>query len=204
MKIGLCTGGGDCPGLNAAIRAVTIHATRTYKDEVIGLYDSFNGLMEDPLNITSLDRNNVSELLFKGGTILGTTNKGNPFDIKKESKNTQNCSLSERVMQGYKKLGLDAVIVVGGDGTQTIAFQLSQLGMKVIGIPKTIDNDLLSTTQTIGFDTAVGIASESIARLRSTAESHHRIMVLEVMGRDAGHIALHSGVGQRGQCYLTA
>ncbi|MDA9951270.1 ATP-dependent 6-phosphofructokinase [Oligoflexaceae bacterium] len=192
MKIGLCTGGGDCPGLNAVIRAVVKHAVGSYGWQVFGIKDSFNGLMSDPLGVRSLELSDVSEILTRGGTILGTTNKGDPFDPKKNKDKSE--SLDETVIRNYKKLGLDAVIVIGGDGTQTIAAKLAEGGMNIVGIPKTIDNDLMATDKTVGFDTAVEVASEALERLTSTAESHDRIMVLEVMGRDAGYIALHSGI----------
>ena len=142
-----------------------------------------------------LDTEKVSGILHRGGTILGTTNAGNPFSLKNaNSGSTKGEDLSQNVVEGYKSLGLDCVIVIGGDGTQGIAYQLSKLGINIIGVPKTIDNDLASTDQTVGFDTAVQVASEAIARLQTTAESHERIMILEVMGRNAGHIALHSGI----------
>ncbi len=193
MKIGVCTGGGDCPGLNASLRAVVKHAIGSYGMEVYGINDSFNGLMSRPLEVRRIQMNDVSDMLSRGGTFLGTTNKGNPFRFRGPNE-TEPCDHSQAVKEAYDQLGLDCIIVVGGDGTQSIAYQLSKLGMNMIGVPKTIDNDLAETDETIGFQTAVEIASESIARLQTTAESHDRIMVLEVMGRDAGHIALHSGI----------
>lgn len=190
MKIGLCTGGGDCPGLNAVIRAVVKHAVGTYGWEVHGIKDSFNGLMSRPLQVRKIELDDVSDILTKGGTILGTTNAGNPFSgDPKESQRKINL-----ITEAYKQLGLEAIIVVGGDGTQTIAHQLMQHGIKIVGVPKTIDNDLASTDETIGFNTAVEVAADAVSRLQSTAESHDRIMILEVMGRDAGHIALHAGM----------
>jgi len=188
MKIGLCTGGGDCPGLNAVIRAVVKHAIGSHNFEVWGIKDSFNGLMSRPLAARQLQIGDVTEILTRGGTILGTTNKGDPF-LTKAGKDQ-----SELVVEGYKQLGLDALIVIGGDGTQTIAARLATLGLNIVGIPKTIDNDLAGTDETVGFNTAVEVASAALERLRSTAESHDRIMLLEVMGRDAGHIALHAGI----------
>lgn len=193
MKVGICTGGGDCPGLNAVIRGAVKHALGTYGMEIWGIKDSFNGLMTRPYDVRKLTGNDVSEILFRGGTILGTTNSGNPFSLKNANSN-QTSDKSQMVLQAYKDLGLDCIIVVGGDGTQGIAWQLSQLGINVVGIPKTIDNDLIATDLTVGFDTAVEVASEATERLRSTAESHDRLMILEVMGRHAGHIALHAGV----------
>lgn len=193
MKVGICTGGGDCPGLNAVIRGAVKHAIGTYGMEIWGIKDSFNGLMSRPYDVRKLSGHDVSEILFRGGTILGTTNSGNPFSLK-NSNNNQTSDKSQLVVEAYKDLGLDCIIVVGGDGTQGIGWQLSQVGINVVGIPKTIDNDLIATDLTVGFDTAVEIAADATSRLRSTAESHDRLMILEVMGRHAGHIALHAGV----------
>ncbi|MCX6127832.1 MAG: ATP-dependent 6-phosphofructokinase [Proteobacteria bacterium] len=192
MKIGLSTGGGDCPGLNSVIRAVVRYAVGKLGHEVIGIEDSFLGLMEKPYRVRSLGLKDVSGILNRGGTILGTTNAGNPFKIKSGTP-PEMCDKSTILLQAYQELELDCIIVIGGDGTQTIAYQLSQIGVNVIGIPKTIDNDLVNADITVGFETAVEVASDAILRLQSTAESHARIMVLEVMGRHAGHIALHSG-----------
>lgn len=191
MKVGICTGGGDCPGLNAVIRAAVKHAIGTYGWEIWGIRDSFNGFMSRPYDVWRLDMNSVSDILTRGGTILGTTNQGNPFKL---NENGQACDKSKLVIEAYKDLKFDAVICIGGDGTQAIAYQLMQLGMNMVGIPKTIDNDLAATDLTVGFDTAVDIATDATERLQSTAESHDRAMVLEVMGRDAGHIALHAGI----------
>jgi ATP-dependent phosphofructokinase / diphosphate-dependent phosphofructokinase len=187
MKIAICTGGGDCPGLNAVIRAVVKHATAHYDAEVWGIKDSFNGIMKEPHDIWRLDIEDVSEILTRGGTILGTTNAGNPFTGENNDK-------ALAVMQAFKHYGFDAAIVIGGDGTQTISARFAEMGMPVVGIPKTIDNDLASTEVSIGFQTCVDIATDAISRLKSTAESHDRIMVLELMGRDAGYIALYSGI----------
>lgn len=192
MKIGISTGGGDCPGLNAVIRAFVKHAIGTYGWEVYGIKESFNGLMDRPYQVRKLELNDVSTILNRGGTILGTTNQGNPFEIS--GPGGKNCDKSQLVMEAYKDLGLDCVVVIGGDGTQSIAQQLSLLGMKAVGIPKTIDNDLVGADLTTGFFTAVDIAAEAVDRLQSTAESHDRAMVLEVMGRHTGHIALHAGI----------
>jgi ATP-dependent phosphofructokinase / diphosphate-dependent phosphofructokinase len=194
MKIGICTGGGDCPGLNAIIRAAVKHAIGTYGWEIWGIRDSFNGLMSRPYDVKKLDISSVSEILTKGGTILGTTNAGNPFSLK-NPKDPGPSDKSMMVVEAYKDLGLDCIIVIGGDGTQGIGFQLSTLGINVVGIPKTIDNDLAATDVTVGFKTAVEIATEAVDRLQSTAESHERAMILEVMGRHAGHLALHAGLG---------
>lgn len=193
MKIGISTGGGDCPGLNSVIRAIVRYAVGTLKHEVIGIEDSFTGLIERPCRVRSMSLRDVSGILNRGGTILGTTNAGNPFKAT-PGKNKDAVDKSSLVIEAYKSLGLDCIIVIGGDGTQGIAAQFAQLGLNVIGIPKTIDNDLMHADVTVGFETAVEVASEGILRLQSTAESHDRIMVLEVMGRHAGHLALHSGV----------
>jgi 6-phosphofructokinase 1 len=193
MKVGICTGGGDCPGLNAIIRAVVKHGIGTYQWEIWGIKDSLNGLMDRPYNIRKLSIDDVTEILFKGGTILGTTNSGNPFALK-DKKNQKPNDKSKLVLEAYKDLGLDCIITIGGDGTQEISYQLTQMGINIVGVPKTIDNDLAATDLTVGFQTAVDIAAEATERLQSTAESHERVMVLEVMGRHAGHIALHAGI----------
>ena len=193
MKVGICTGGGDCPGLNAIIRAAVKHGILNYNMELWGIKDSFNGLMTKPYNVWQLNIESVTEILNKGGTILGTTNEGNPFSLKNQSKKGPT-DKSQLVVDAYNKLKFDCIIVIGGDGTQGIAYKLSEMGINIIGIPKTIDNDLAATFQTVGFETAVGVATDAVERLKSTAESHHRIMVLEVMGRNSGHIAVHAGI----------
>lgn len=189
MKIAICTGGGDCPGLNAVIRAVTRHAILDHKMEVVGIFESINGLMSDPPKIRPLRLDDVAGILDRGGTILGTSNKGSPF--KDPIKGPLAIATA---MKNWKTLGLDALIVVGGDGTQRMALNLHDAGMPIIGIPKTIDNDYSPTDLSIGFTTAVEVAAEAISRLHSTAEAHSRAMVIEVMGRDAGFIALHAGI----------
>lgn len=187
MRIGLCTGGGDCPGLNAAIRAI-VKSLATRKDvELFGIFDSFKGLQSKQPRYKKLSLNDVTDIYFKGGTILGTHNKS-PRTAKAFQSSIEASCL------GYKELGLDALIAIGGEGTQNIAKELSLLGLNIIGIPKTIDNDLPETEHTIGFATCVDLVSESVVRLQSTAESHDRIMILEVMGRDSGYIALHGGL----------
>lgn len=186
MRIGLLTGGGDCPGLNAVIRAVVKHS-ELEGVEVFGIHDSLQGLLYRPLRYTDLKFSDVTHLLNRGGTMLGTYNKGNPFRTDKEAK-------LQTLKSSIKELGLDALINVGGEGSQGISKELHNYGIPVIGIPKTIDNDLPGTDQTIGFSTCVDIVSDSVDRLQSTAESHDRIMVLEVMGRDSGYIALHGGL----------
>ena len=189
MKLGICTGGGDCPGLNAAIRAIVKHAVGSYQWEVIGIHQGMTGLRKSQLGFTQLPLSRVTGILSRGGTILGTSNKGTPF---KDPQST--AKVRAELEEGWQEIGLDALIVIGGDGTQSMARQLIAMGKPVVGIPKTIDNDLTGTEQTIGFSTAVDIATEAATRLQSTAESHDRIMILEVMGRDSGYIALHSGI----------
>ena len=192
--IGVCTGGGDCPGLNAVIRGLVKSAIGAYGWRVVGIEDGFDGLIW-PDKSRELTRANISGILPRGGTILGTTNRGNPFAYKlEEGGQTVVKDYSGRVIDNARAMGVDAVVVIGGDGTQKIALELFRKGLSVVGVPKTIDNDLSATDQTFGFDTAVQTASEAIDRLHTTAESHHRIMILEVMGRDAGWIALHAGI----------
>jgi len=189
MKIGLLTGGGDCPGLNAVIRAVVKTALVKYGFEVIGFLDSFKGLVEDMPKELSLE--DAVGLLPKGGTILGTSNRHNPFKYLTD-KGTKD--LSDRAVETLDRHKIAVLITVGGDGTQAIGLGFLEKGIKVIGIPKTIDNDLGGTNQTFGFDSALHVATDALDRLHSTAESHHRIMVLEVMGRNAGWIALEAGL----------
>jgi len=194
-RIGISTGGGDCPGLNAVIRAVVYTAITKYGWEVIGILDSFTGLIY-PDQIRNLTLDDVKDILHKGGTIIGTTNRGNPFAWEKKNKggSVEIVDYSDRVMENFEHLGLDALIVVGGDGTMKIAQKFFEKGMPVVGVPKTIDNDLSATDTTFGFDSAVRTATEVLDKLRSTAESHHRVMVVEMMGRHSGWIALYSGI----------
>jgi 6-phosphofructokinase len=191
-KIGITTGGGDCPGLNAVIRAVVLRAS-ALGIEVIGIEDGFGGLLHgEPLGARTLTTRDVATILDRGGTILGTTNRGNPFSYPAPGGGL--VDRSGEVIDKVRALGIDLVITVGGDGTQEIAAGLDRLGLPVIGVPKTIDNDLAATLETFGFGTAVQVVVDALDRLRTTAESHDRIMLLEVMGRDAGWIALHSGI----------
>lgn len=193
-KIGILTGGGDCPGLNAVIRGVTKSAIIRHGWQVIGIEDGFDGLLDlkkcRPLN---LDR--VRGILPRGGTILGTTNRGNPFSypLEQDGKIVR-VDYSDRVVDNIRQLGIDALIAVGGDGSLKIALDLMQKGVPVIGIPKTIDNDLCETDFTFGYNTALETATDALDKLHTTAESHHRVMILEVMGRYAGWIALESGI----------
>jgi len=190
-RIGVLTGGGDAPGLNAVIRAV-VKAAFNSGIEVIGLEDSFDGLL-DRSRTRVLTPGDVTGILRLGGTILGTTNRGNPFEYPSDV-NDASIDYSDRVVQTFQEMGLDALVVIGGDGTLQIAHQFYLKGIPVVGVPKTIDNDIWGTTSCFGFDTAVSFAADAIDRLHTTAEAHRRIMVVEVMGRYAGWIALHAGV----------
>ena len=192
--IGIATGGGDAPGLNAVIRAATKAAIQQHGWKVIGIPDGFDGLIwpEKSFELT-LDR--VSGILPRGGTILGTTNRGNPFKYKTEENGQEVVrDISDQVIANAKKLGIDAIITIGGDGSQKIGYELFQKGMKIVGVPKTIDNDLSATELTFGFDTALHTVSDAIDKIHTTAASHHRVMVVEVMGRDCGWIALAGGI----------
>ncbi len=190
-RIGVLTGGGDAPGLNAVIRAVVKSATHCHC-EVIGLEDSFDGLIA-PDRWRLLTPADVTGILRVGGTILGTTNRGNPFAYRTPPSDDPR-DYSARCIDMFHELKLDALIVIGGDGTLSIAYEFHKRGLPIIGVPKTIDNDIVETTTTFGFDSAVSFATDAIDRLHATAAAHHRIMVVEVMGRYAGWIALHSGI----------
>ena len=192
--IAITTGGGDCPGLNAVIRAAVKCAVMKYGWRVFGVQDGFDGLIW-PERCRELPLDAVSGILPRGGTILGTTNRGNPFQYKLvEQGQDVTRDLSDEVIRNARSLGIDALIVIGGDGTQAIGLKLHQKGLPVVGVPKTIDNDLSATDITFGFDTALHTVTDAIDKLFSTAESHHRVMVVEVMGRDAGWIALQGGL----------
>jgi 6-phosphofructokinase 1 len=190
-KIGVLTGGGDAPGLNAVIRAV-VKAACNAGIEVIGLEDSFDGLL-DPSRTRPMTPQSVTGILRLGGTVLGTTNHGNPFEYPADTAEGK-VDYSDRVVDTFHKMQLDALVAIGGDGTLAIAHQFYLKGIPIVGVPKTIDNDIVGTTTCFGFDTAVAFAADAIDRLHSTAEAHKRIMVVEVMGRYAGWIALHAGV----------
>lgn len=192
-RIGVLTGGGDCPGLNAVIRAVTKSAINGYQFEVIGFLDGFKGLVEN--DYKRLDLKAVSGIGHTGGTILGSSNRDNPFRFyRKVDGEEVFTDESDRAIANLKDLGIDGLIVIGGDGSLHIAQQFFEKGVKVIGVPKTIDNDLSATDVTFGFNTAVATATDAIDKLHTTAESHHRVMILEVMGRYAGWIALYAGL----------
>ncbi len=189
LRVGVLTGGGDCPGLNAVIRAVAKSLITDCNAEIVGILDGYFGLIEK--RIRPLAYRDVSGILTLGGTILGTSNKANPFAYYRQD----NEDVSEETIRyALEDLRLDAVVAIGGDGTMSIAHRLQEAGLPMVGVPKTIDNDLMFTDRTFGFDTAVGIATEALDRLHTTAQSHHRVMILETMGRYAGWIALYSGV----------
>jgi len=192
-KIGVMTGGGDCPGLNAVLRAVVKTAMVKYGYEVVGFKDGYRGLvLNDYIQFKSGD---VSGILDKGGTILGSSNRDNPFKFRVENNGKVNyVDMSDKVIENVNSHGIDCMVLIGGDGTLTSARDFARKGMNVVGVPKTIDNDLSATDTTFGFMTAVDTATEAIDKLHSTAESHHRVMILEVMGRYAGWIALESGI----------
>ncbi len=192
--IGISTGGGDCPGLNAVIRAAVKSAIGRYGWRVFGIEDGFDGLIW-PERTRELTLDDVGSILPRGGTILGTTNRGNPFKYKvKENGVEVERDLSAQVVANARALGLDAIIVIGGDGTQAIGYDLHRKGINVVGVPKTIDNDLSSTDVTFGFDSALHTTMDAVDKIHTTAESHHRIMLVEVMGREAGWIALETGL----------
>ena len=200
-RIALLTGGGDCPGLNAVIRSVTKSALRNGM-EVLGVQDGFGGLVRG--QFTMLGEKDVSGILPRGGTILGTSNRDNPFSfpISNESGETLVEDASDIAIENMKQAGAGALIVTGGDGTQSIALDFSRLGVNIVGIPKTIDNDLMATDVTFGFDSALQCATDAVDKLHTTAESHHRVMVCEVMGRNSGWIALMSGIAGGGDIVL--
>ncbi len=192
--IGILTGGGDCPGLNAVIRAIVKTATLRRKWKCFGIQDGFEGLLT-PGKIQELTPQSVQGILPRGGTILGTTNRGNPFKavVRRGGKDVE-IDVSHKLLRNFSRAGLGALVAIGGEGSLDIARKLHAIGVPVIGVPKTIDNDLSATDITFGFDTAASIATEAIDRLHTTAESHGRVMVLEVMGRHAGWIALRAGI----------
>jgi 6-phosphofructokinase 1 len=192
--IGVSTGGGDAPGLNAVIRGLVKASIGDHGWRVMGIVDGFDGLIW-PERAFEITERHVSGILPRGGTILGTTNRGNPFKYQvEENGQAVTKDFSKLCIENMQRLKIDALVVIGGDGTLSIANEFYKLGMKVVGVPKTIDNDLSATEVTFGFDTAIGVATDALDRLHTTAESHHRVMVMEVMGRDAGWIALHAGI----------
>jgi 6-phosphofructokinase 1 len=192
----IATGGGDCPGLNAVIRAIVKRASKEKNWEILGSADAFNGVLSEPMDIRVLDMNSVRGIHVRGGTILGTTNKYGPFAWPTTDKNgnTIHVDRSDEMIKRLQYQNIDAVINIGGDGSQLISQKFFEKGLNIIGVPKTIDNDLSSTDYTFGFQTAVDIATDALDKLVTTAESHHRIIILEVMGRSAGWIALHTAL----------
>ena len=187
-RIGILTSGGDCPGLNAVIRSVAKSLILQHNAEILGFEDGFQGLIEE--RIQPLNYRDVSGILTLGGTILGTSNRANPFSYYRRG----DADVSAQVVKFVRTLGMDALVVIGGDGTMSISHRLQQLGVNIVGVPKTIDNDLFATERTFGFDSAVAVATEAIDRLHTTAQSHQRVMIVETMGRYAGWIALYAGV----------
>jgi len=193
QRIGILTGGGDCPGLNAVIRSVAKPAMSHFHAKVIGIMDGYEGMVDG--RARELSPIDVLGIINQGGTILGTSNKGDPFHFPMgERSNLRIVDASDQVIENYKNWKLDVLIAIGGDGTQIIAHKLSQMGLNVIGVPKTIDNDLDATDLTFGHDSARAVATEAIDRLQTTASAHHRVMIMETMGRYAGWIALGAGV----------
>ncbi|TAD97381.1 MAG: ATP-dependent 6-phosphofructokinase [Bacteroidetes bacterium] len=195
-KVLVLTGGGDCPGLNAVIRAIVKRASQESDWEVWGSLEAYNGILKDPMELVKLDFERVAGIHAKGGTIIGTTNKGGPFawGVQNPDGSFRTEDRSNELLKRLKDNGFEAVISIGGDGSQKISKSLFEKGCPVVGVPKTIDNDLSETDFTFGFQTAVQIASDAVDRLTTTAYSHHRVMILEVMGRSAGWIALHTAI----------
>jgi len=200
-RIAVLTGGGDCPGLNAVIRAVAKKAMIEYGMEVIGVEDGYEGMMEDRFRV--LHYGDVSGILTLGGTILGTSNKANPYRCPVQKNGQLEFEdVSRRAIRNLKRVRAKCLVCIGGDGTLSIAHRLQTDGVRIVGVPKTIDNDLRGTDVTFGFDSAVAVATDGIDRVHSTAQSHHRVMIVEVMGRTAGWIALHAGIASGGDIIL--
>ena len=194
-RVLVATGGGDCPGLNAVIRAIVKRASE--EDwEVYGSVQAFNGVLKESEEIVLLDKKAVAGIHFRGGTIIGTTNKGGPFSwpVQNEDGTWTTVDRSDFMLKKLKELGIEAVINIGGDGSQRISYGLYKKGCNIVGVPKTIDNDLYSTDLTFGFQTAVQIATDAVDKLITTAASHNRVFILEVMGRDAGWIAINAAI----------
>jgi 6-phosphofructokinase 1 len=200
-RVGILTAGGDCPGLNAVLRGFVKAASFDYDVEVVGFQNGFAGLLRD--DCVRLDPDTVSGILPRGGTILGSSNRANPFRVPVTVKGEKTfVDQSDEAMRTFERYGLDLLVVIGGDGSLSIAHTFTEKGMPTIGVPKTIDNDLAATDVTFGFDTALATATDALDKLHTTAESHHRIMVIEVMGRYAGWIALEAGIAGGGDVIL--
>lgn len=195
-KLLVLTGGGDCPGLNAVIRGIVKRAQKEKEWDVYGSIEAFNGVLSNPVEIVHLTKKKIAGIHVKGGTILKTTNKGNPlqYPIIQDDGTVKFVDKTDELAKKLKSLKFDAIINIGGDGSQRISKALFDKGISIIGVPKTIDNDLSATDMTFGFQTAVQIATDSFDKLVTTAESHHRVMIMEVMGRDAGWIAVHTAI----------
>jgi len=193
MRIGILTGGGDCPGLNAVIRAVGKSLLQQCGAEVIGVADGFAGLMADTPQVQPLDWAALSGILLRGGTILGTTNRADPLASAADT---------DRTLANARALGLDALVVIGGDGSMRIAHGLAERGLPIVGVPKTIDNDIVGCERSFGFDTAVATVAEALERIQTTGQSHSRVMVVETMGRHAGWIALEAGLASAADVIL--
>ena len=199
-KIAISTGGGDCPGLNAVIRAAVKVGKERYGWDILGVEDALSGLIDldykSPHGNVWLETKDVRSILARGGTILGTSNRSDPFRfvVRDATGEERETDVSARLLENLERLGIDAMISIGGDGSMRIAQRLRELGVNIVGVPKTIDNDLDCTDQTFGFDTAVNVATEALDRLRDTADSHDRVILVEVMGRHAGWIALTAGI----------
>ena len=200
-RIGILTGGGDCPGLNAVIRAVVKTVINDYDIAVVGFLDGFEGLVEN--KFIKLNSDNVSGILTRGGTILGTSNRADPFryPILEAGKYVYR-DRSDQALKTFEEHGLEALVCIGGDGTMAVSQKISEKSIPIVGIPKTIDNDLFGTDVTFGFDSALTTATEAIDKIHTTAQSHHRVMVIEVMGRYAGWLALCSGIAGGGDIIL--
>jgi ATP-dependent phosphofructokinase / diphosphate-dependent phosphofructokinase len=195
-RVMVLTGGGDCPGLNAVIRAIVKRASQETDWEVLGCIKAFDGILNEPTELMVLNNEKVAGIHYQGGTIIQTTNKGGPFSwpVKNKKGEWEYVDRSDEMIRKLSYLGIDAVISIGGDGSQRISQKLFEKGLNVIGVPKTIDNDLSATDSTFGFQTAIEVATEAVDKLVTTAASHNRVFILEVMGRDAGWIALNAAV----------
>ncbi len=195
-KVLVLTGGGDCPGLNAVIRAIVKRAQKEGNWQVLGCIEAYNGLLRDEIEVVDLMDGRAAGIHVRGGTIIGTTTKGGPFNwpVQLPDGTWTSEDRSALMLKRMEEMGINAVISIGGDGSQRISQRLFEMGMKVVGVPKTIDNDLSATDFTFGFQTAVSVATDAVDKLVTTAASHHRVMILEVMGRNAGWIALHSAI----------